>query len=201
MFDTKVIFEEINHDKGRNRSYLNEIYESIQSNKKYLNNLTVKFDIKADMKYGSYGDELHHHDAGFDSYMTGFIFAMISKRLEIQTLLEDVNKEEEEEKKESEPTESAVLGFTNYAEGKRTTTNGKKKGKDDGPKVKVSGGLDDIGLEDLMAAAGGATNMRQTRTTLKANGREPMSALTPGSRSRSLAVSGKVTPINGKKAK
>ena len=172
-----------------------------------MNNLTVKFDEKADIKFGSYGDEIHHHDAGFDSYMTGFIFAMISKRLEIQTLLEDVNKEEEEEKeekKESEPAASVVLGFMDFAEGKKTTngngfTNGKKKGRDDGLKVKVSGGLDDIGLDDLMASAG-ATNMRQTRTTLKAN-REPMSANMPGSRSRSMAVSDKATPIMGKKAK
>ena len=86
----------------------------------------------------------------------------------------------------------------NYAEGKKTT-NGKRRGKDDGLKVKVSGGLEDIGLDDLMASAG-PTNMRQTRTTIKAN-REPMSAMTPGSRSRSLAVSGKATPIMGKKSK
>ena len=77
-----------------------------------MNNLTVKFDNKvAKGDFGSYGDEIHHHDAGFDSYMTGFIFAMISKRLEIQTLLEDVNKEEEEEKKEIEPAASVALGF------------------------------------------------------------------------------------------
>ena len=73
--------------------------------------------------------------------------------------------------KESEPAASVVLGFMDFAEGKKTNngngvTNGKKKGRDDGLKVKVSGGLDDIGLDDLMASAG-ATNMRQTRTTLK----------------------------------
>ena len=79
-------------------------------------------------------------------------------------MLEDVNKEEEEEKKETEPAASVVLGFTNFAEGNKMNNgngvkNGKKKGKDDGLKVKVSGGLEDIGLEDMMASVG-ATNMR-----------------------------------------
>ena len=72
--------------------------------------------------------------------------------------------EEEIESDTEEVKGLAQLHGNNFAEGNKMNNgngdkNGKKKGKDDGLKVKVSGGLEDIGLEDMMASVG-ATNMR-----------------------------------------
>lgn len=60
----------------------------------------IKFDEAANPEFGSYSDAAQHHDAAYDSYMTGFIFAMMAKRLEIGSLLSAAAlKKVEEEKK------------------------------------------------------------------------------------------------------
>lgn len=43
------------------------------------------FDSKADSKFGLYekSGSAQEHDAGYDAYMTGHVFASLAKRLEI----------------------------------------------------------------------------------------------------------------------
>ena len=53
--------------------------------KLYFNNLKIKFDSEAHGDFSQYKDgQLKLHDAAFDSYMTGVVFAMYTKRIEIE---------------------------------------------------------------------------------------------------------------------
>ena len=65
---------------------------------KFFNNLVIKFDEATDSEFNNYSENTQHHDAGYDAYMTGFIFAMMTKRLEIESLLKQaaLKKAEEE---------------------------------------------------------------------------------------------------------
>ena len=127
MYDTKCIFGEFESGIwSGTRSYLNLVYDHIVGEEKFFNNLVIKFDEAADSEFNNYSENTQHHDAGYDSYMTGYIFAMMTKRLEIESLLKQaaLKKAEEESKAEATVTKGGKAG--------------KKKGKAaDGPQVVV----------------------------------------------------------------
>jgi len=91
--------------------------------------LVIKEDTKAHAEFGSYQSDnnLRLHDAGFDAYMTGLVFAMQTKRIEIDTLLTECAASKEEEKKQ--PTQKG--------QAKRA----QKKAAKDEHKIMVTGGL------------------------------------------------------------
>ena len=66
------------------RTALHYLYYRCQKDKRISNNLMFAFDKSASPKFASYeqtgGQE---HDAGFDAYMTGHVFAAFCKRIEI----------------------------------------------------------------------------------------------------------------------
>lgn len=65
----------------------------------YFNNLKIKFDIEVHRDFGEYQNgQLKLHDAAFDSYMSGVVFAMMTKRIEIEKLLQTVPGTKEEKK-------------------------------------------------------------------------------------------------------
>ena len=111
IYDTKALFYEVKQDVGRNFSNLEDIFKKVRTDKKYSNNLAVSFDISADEQFGSYITNAQAHNAGYDAYMTGYVFATLAKKLEIDQLLAQsaINKEDE-----SKPS------------GKVTATRGKK---------------------------------------------------------------------------
>ncbi len=50
--------------------------------------MTISFDEAADRQFATYESGEKLHDAGYDAYITGYIFAMLTKRLEIEVLLQ-----------------------------------------------------------------------------------------------------------------
>ena len=87
IYDTKAVFYEISHDVGRNKSKLEDVFKKVKTDKKYCSNLMIKFDIRAGEAFGTYNDYTQAHHAGFDAYMTGHVFAVLAKKLEIDQLI------------------------------------------------------------------------------------------------------------------
>lgn len=86
IYDTKAVFYEITRDVGRNKSALEDIFRKVRTDKKYNNNVAIKLDVRAEQAFGNYIDREKAHDAGYDAYMTGYVFATLAKKLEIENL-------------------------------------------------------------------------------------------------------------------
>mmetsp|Transcript_5220 Transcript_5220/g.6962 ORF Transcript_5220/g.6962 Transcript_5220/m.6962 type:complete len:159 (-) Transcript_5220:248-724(-) len=114
------------------------------------------------------------HDAAFDAYMTGYVFAMLTKRIEIQKLLGSVDIAKEE---------------TKQAAGNKRQQ--KKAAKDD-IKVKVAGGFESV--------SGAATPIRQLRSGKQA-AEDSLEDLQILSRSQSAIESARGTPTKGKRGR
>jgi len=64
------------------RTNLQSVYERVTQDKKFKNNLVVELELREnESHYSQKGIEAH--DAGWDAYMTGVIFAQIGKYIEI----------------------------------------------------------------------------------------------------------------------
>lgn len=128
-YDTKVVNFQLSQDVRNNRSSLEDLYNKVTKDKLYFNNLKIKFDTDADREFGAYQDgQLKLHDAAFDAYMTGNVFAMLTKRVEIEKLLQTVP-----DSKEDKKLQQVQVG----------TKRAQKKAAKDEMKVRVAGGLPD----------------------------------------------------------
>mmetsp|Transcript_3926 Transcript_3926/g.4669 ORF Transcript_3926/g.4669 Transcript_3926/m.4669 type:complete len:159 (-) Transcript_3926:498-974(-) len=114
------------------------------------------------------------HDAAFDAYMTGYVFAMLTKRIEIQKLLGSVDIAKEE---------------TKQAAGNKRQ---QKKAAKDEIKVKVAGGFESV--------SGAATPTRQLRNGKQA-AEDSLEDLQILSHSQSAIESAKGTPMKGKRGR
>lgn len=85
IYDTKLVSFVLTKDTKNNRSTLEDLFSKVQRDKLYFNNLKINFDTDAHIDFGQYqnGDK-KPHDAAYDSYMTGVVFAMLTKRIEIE---------------------------------------------------------------------------------------------------------------------
>lgn len=86
-FDTKTLAASTG---DFNKTALSHLFYRCQKDKRICNNLAFGCDEDASPKFMHYeqagaGQE---HDAGFDAYMTGRVFAALAKRIEIGQLLE-----------------------------------------------------------------------------------------------------------------
>lgn len=63
------------------------MYEKCISDKKLCNNLQFQFDSSHKGVFQTYETTQQKHDAGYDAYMTGTIFATLSKYYEIGHLI------------------------------------------------------------------------------------------------------------------
>jgi poly(A)-specific ribonuclease len=82
-YDTKVIALEAG---ASGKTELSHLFYKCTKDKKFSNNLLFQYDEKADHRFSNYGKDGakgQQHDAGFDSYMTGYTFACLSKFIEI----------------------------------------------------------------------------------------------------------------------
>lgn len=139
LYDTKCVSIELTGaDKG-GKTNLEDLYEKCLKDKAVSNNLQFKFDVAAHLDFGKYQDTYQAHNGGFDAYMTGIVFASLTKKLEINSLLEAVKEEKKKQPK------------TGKASGKKVQNKG------DGPTVKVVGS----------ASAEKTQAVRSTRAALK----------------------------------
>lgn len=86
-YDTKSLAENCGEF---GKTALSHLYYRCNKDKRISNNLMFGYDERASPKFAVY-DKMgagQEHDAGFDSYMTGHVFAALSKRLEIGQLLQ-----------------------------------------------------------------------------------------------------------------
>ena len=81
------------------KTELQYLYARVQKDKKYANNVQIMLDKERDPKFGSFYNpktgqvDGQEHDAGFDSYMTGHIFASFTKYIEIGKVIGNIESE------------------------------------------------------------------------------------------------------------
>lgn len=63
------------------------LYKKYTKDKKFNNNLQFAFDVDHHEAFGAYGEANkgmgQSHDAGYDAFMTGYIFGVLAKFIEI----------------------------------------------------------------------------------------------------------------------
>ena len=86
IYDTKVFSI---HSGKMHKSDLQYLYHVATQNKKYNNNLVFEADLKGQFPVFSVYENAggQGHDAGFDAFMTGLIFATFSKFIEIGNII------------------------------------------------------------------------------------------------------------------
>lgn len=75
-YDTKLL---CSHAKGIKKTWLSEAYDQCLENEQLAGNLQFEYAPKFKM----YDEEVQEHEAAYDAYMTGCIFATICKQAEI----------------------------------------------------------------------------------------------------------------------
>lgn len=60
-----------------NKTDLNTMSNQVSTNKKYKNYLDFEFDLS--QNFTKYHNKTMLHEAGYDSYLTGIVFASIAK--------------------------------------------------------------------------------------------------------------------------
>ena len=74
-----------------NLTALSHLFYRCQKDKRISNNLMINFDKSCSGKFRHYETSGgREHDAGFDAYMTGHVFAAFCKRIEICELLKSI---------------------------------------------------------------------------------------------------------------
>ena len=87
IYDTKVIA--VNTPCGQiPKTELNHLFNMCKSTKRFSNNLEFEYDDEADSKFSAYLQGGQKHDAGYDAYMTGIVFAYHAKFIEIGNLVQ-----------------------------------------------------------------------------------------------------------------
>ena len=76
-FDTKVLAFEFSRHCERN---LQEVYNTCTNDKKLLNNVMFQY-CPSDPTFQTYETLKQSHDAGYDAYMTGVVFATYLKSI------------------------------------------------------------------------------------------------------------------------
>ena len=67
-----------------------------------MHNLKISCDQEAHEDFGKYGDgNLRLHDAAFDAYITGVVFTMLTKRIEIEGSLSVAKSEKKRAQKDA----------------------------------------------------------------------------------------------------
>ena len=90
-YDTKVLALQGNNTV---KTELNALYGLSTTSKKFCNNLEFSYDVSKDKKFGIYAQRGgQSHDAGFDAYMTGVVFACHAKFIEIGNLIDPIQKQ------------------------------------------------------------------------------------------------------------
>ena len=81
VYDTKTL---AGSAEEFTKTALSHLFYRCRKDKRISNNLMFAYDEKADTRFGHYeANGGQEHDAGFDAYMTGHVFAALAKRIEI----------------------------------------------------------------------------------------------------------------------
>lgn len=69
------------------KSSVQFVHAQVLRDKKFNNNLVIELDTGANLEFGFLGIDKRDHDAGYDAYITGFVFLCVGKYLEIGNIL------------------------------------------------------------------------------------------------------------------
>ena len=88
VYDTKTLAVNVECFGYQPKTDLPYLYKMCREQKRFCNNLEFEYDIEKDQKFGMY-DQVggQAHDAGFDAFMTGVVFALHAKFIEIGNLV------------------------------------------------------------------------------------------------------------------
>ena len=77
IYDTRII----------GKATLEQCFSKIGTDKKYKGILGFAFDSDVDSQFATYESHAQAHDAGYDAYMTGLVFATLTKKIQIDQVL------------------------------------------------------------------------------------------------------------------
>ena len=102
VYDTKVLSDNADYF---GKTTLGKVYDKCEKDKRLYDILQVRFDTQNQfLAYHGEGAESRCHEAAYDAFMTGYIFAKIAKYKEIDEIfLENRRKRENGQKKNGEP--------------------------------------------------------------------------------------------------
>lgn len=90
VYDTKCLAREVKAPKI-GKTDLGYLYKKVTEDKKFSNNIQFEADKLTDPKFGIFENNSgkgQQHDASYDSFMTGIVFASISKYIEIGIIVD-----------------------------------------------------------------------------------------------------------------
>ena len=95
IYDTRII----------GKATLDQIFSKITTDKKYQSILSFQFDSNTDAQFAAYESHAQAHDAGYDAYMTGQVFATLTKKLQVDKLEAEQEAARKREQKKKQATQ------------------------------------------------------------------------------------------------
>ena len=98
IYDTRII----------GKATLEQCFKKMSTDKKYQGILGFQYDSNVDSQFANYESHAQAHDAGYDAYMTGLVFATFTKKIQIDQLLAEQETAAKAEQKKKKSAQKAI---------------------------------------------------------------------------------------------